>query len=92
MNSGEAECVRLVFRLAEQGFKGQHIADELNQSGFVLRNGKPWTQRQVSRILKKERLYREGSIRYGEIEGEMENRLILADYMKEEVPLQGARS
>ncbi|MCL4873551.1 recombinase family protein [bacterium] len=88
----EAECVRLVFRLVAQGMKGQHIADELNRRGFVLRNGNPWTQRQVSRILQKERLYRGGFIRYGEIEGEMENQLILADYLKEGAPLQGARS
>lgn len=82
----------MVFRQVAQGMKGQHIADELNQRGFVLRNGNPWTQRQVSRILQKERLYRGGFIRYGEIEGEMENQLILADYMKEGGQLQGAHS
>lgn len=47
---------------------GHAIADDLNQKGYC-RNGKPQTQRLVARILEREKLYREGVVRYGTIEG-----------------------
>lgn len=52
------------------------IARVLNGKGLGRRNGKPWTQRQVSAILQRLALYRDGVIRYGEINGQ-DNRLAL---------------
>jgi site-specific DNA recombinase len=69
INQREAEIIRTVFVLAHQGMSEQGIADQLNCQGCRLRNGKPWTQRQVCRILHRESLYREGVIRYGEVTG-----------------------
>ncbi|CAG0943599.1 Transposon gamma-delta resolvase [Candidatus Brocadiaceae bacterium] len=78
INPTEAECIRLIFSLALGGCKGQKIADELNSRGYVLRNGKNWSQRQVCRILHRKDLYQHGLIRYGEILGEIEIQVILA--------------
>jgi site-specific DNA recombinase len=68
-NTKEAEIVKTIYLLADQGKTGKSIADELNRVGRTRRNGKPWTQRQVSRILQKEKLYREGILSYGETIG-----------------------
>ena len=66
----EAEIVSRIYALAQKGFTGQAIADDLNKCGYTRRNGKPWTQRQVCRVLRNERLYREGLLRYGEVSKE----------------------
>ncbi len=63
----EAEAVRMIFELAGGGETGQRIATQLNTSGFVRRNGKPWARRQVNAILARRGLYRDGVIRYGEV-------------------------
>lgn len=65
----EAEIVRKIYALSEQGRSGQNISDELDQQGYIRRNGKPWTSRQVCRILSNEKLYRNGIFHYGEALG-----------------------
>lgn len=66
----EADMVNQIYTLASNGLSGQVIASHLNQCGYKRRDGNPWTQRQVCRVLKQERLYREGLIRYGDAIGE----------------------
>jgi site-specific DNA recombinase len=66
----EAEIVTRIYDLVGQGYTGAAIADALNDSGYVRRNGKPWNQRQVSRVLRNEKLYRQGILHYGEISKE----------------------
>lgn len=66
----EAGIVNQIYKLATQGLSGQAIAEDLNRCGHIRRNGNPWTQRQVCRILHQERLYRQGMVRYGEVSGE----------------------
>jgi site-specific DNA recombinase len=77
----EAENVRQIFELANRWLTNQAIADELNKKGYTRRNGKDWTQRQVCRIIKNERLYREGLLHYGEISGENNSLAILDKHM-----------
>jgi len=62
----EAEIVREIYRLASNNYSGHKIADNLNLHGYRLRNGSPWTQRQVCRVLHREKLYRHGRLHYGE--------------------------
>lgn len=69
INSQEAEIIRAIYALADQYSTGQKIADELNRIGYIRRNGKPWTQRQICRILHRKSLYRDGIIKYGEVTG-----------------------
>ncbi len=76
-NPREAEIVRAIFSLQAQGKSGQQIAYYLNESGHRRRNGTEWTQRQVSAILSREDLYREGVIRYGEVIGENKDLIIV---------------
>jgi len=66
----EANMVRMIFELAERGQGASQIARALNDKGLERRNGKPWTQRQVTAILQRQALYREGVIRYGEVVGQ----------------------
>jgi site-specific DNA recombinase len=70
VDDNEAEIVRQIFALAHQGMRGQAIADELNHRGDVRRNGKPWTQRQVARVLNRGELYKQGILSYGLVKGE----------------------
>lgn len=72
----EAEIVKRIYTLAGQGHTEQAIADMLNKEGLKRRNGKPWTQRQVCGVLKHERLYRKGVLRYGGATGQ--NSLLIA--------------
>lgn len=64
-NQKEAEIIIQIYGLARQGRTGEAIADELNEHRYKRRNGKPWTQRQVCRILGNEKLYRDGLLHYG---------------------------
>lgn len=77
IDAHEAEIVKEIFVLVGQRQTGQAIADEINGRGYVRRNGKPWTQRQVCRILWNEKLYQEGRFHYGEIAGENSSLIIL---------------
>jgi site-specific DNA recombinase len=74
---GEVEIIRYIFESRSQGRSGQAIADDLNRMGFLRRNGRPWTQRQVWSILSREDLYRKGIVKYGEIRGENPYLIIL---------------
>lgn len=76
INPQEAEQVRDIYALAARGLCGQEIADELNSRRYARRNGRAWTQRQVSKILSRQELYREGLLHYGEISGK-NNKLAL---------------
>jgi site-specific DNA recombinase len=69
MKDGEVEIVKQIYALYKKAHTEQDIANELNKQGYTRRNGKSWTQRQVCRILHRERLYYKGSLRYGEILG-----------------------
>jgi DNA invertase Pin-like site-specific DNA recombinase len=73
----ETEMVKAIYTLNDSGENCREIADELNGQGFVRRNGKPWTQRQVHSVLARERLYRSGVVRYGRTEGENHDLAIL---------------
>jgi site-specific DNA recombinase len=70
VNHHEAEIVKQIYTLASNGLSGYVIADTLNQKGCNLRNGNPWTQRQVCRVLKNEHLYLRGLLHYGEAFGQ----------------------
>ena len=63
----EASVIRLMFQLNAAGFKDQEIATTLNDQGYQRRNGTPWTQRQVWRILHRRALYAEGVIKYSNV-------------------------
>lgn len=66
----ETEIVREIFRLDRNQNSGSKIAEALTRRGYRLRNGTVWTQRQVCRILQRERLYSHGILNYGKISGE----------------------
>jgi site-specific DNA recombinase len=68
-DSAEASLVRFIFELAGRGETRSTIARVLAQRGFVRRNGKLWTRRQVSAVLARAPLYRDGIVRYGEVDG-----------------------
>jgi len=70
-NLQEAEVVKQIFSLHSVHHQGgSEIATFLNEHGYLRRNGKAWTQRQVSAILSRENLYQKGIITYGEARGE----------------------
>lgn len=73
----EAEIVREIYRLKSDKYSGNSIARDLNRREYKQRNGRQWTQRQVCRILKYKRLYREGVLHYGKITGINVNLLII---------------
>ena len=51
----KAEAVRLVFRLAAEGYGVQRLATKLTRDGVPPLNGKPWDKSYVQRILKDRR-------------------------------------
>lgn len=61
----EAEIIRAIFTLVDQGARPATIAQALNDEGRVRRNGKPWTHRQVASIVAPRSLYSQGLLRYG---------------------------
>jgi DNA invertase Pin-like site-specific DNA recombinase len=69
INIKEAEVVRKIYALAGVLRTGCAIAHDLNRQGILRRNGRPWTQRQVAKILERGRLYREGIVQYGTVRG-----------------------
>ena len=77
IDQNEANIVKHIYRLADQGITTHAIADILVKSGYKMRNGKSWTQRQVCRVLKYEKLYREGLLHYGETNGKSKYLAIL---------------
>lgn len=69
VDEAEAEIVRMIFGLAERDESKSAIARTLNMKGLDRRNGKDWTPRQVTAILARFNLYRDGSFRYGKVNG-----------------------
>lgn len=69
VNISEAEIVKRIYLSAKERKTGQAIADDLNRSGLLRRNNRPWTQRQVAKILERRKFYSEGVVRYGIVEG-----------------------
>ena len=65
----EIEIVIKIYELTRRGYSGQAVADHLNEYGYTRRNGKPWVQRQVCRVLRKKKLYLEGLLQYGDVTG-----------------------
>ena len=63
----EANIVRQIYLLNGLGCTGQAIANEINNRSYRRRNGGPWTQRQVCRILRNHEVYRDGLLHYGKI-------------------------
>jgi hypothetical protein len=66
----EMDIVRAIFKLAERGETGSEIARALAKQGRARRNGKRWTQRQVTSVLARGDFYKEGMLRYGEARGQ----------------------
>lgn len=66
----EEKIVKSIYNLRARGLTGSGIACELNRRGHVRRNGQPWTQRQVCRILQNEQIYCEGILHYGSSSGQ----------------------
>jgi site-specific DNA recombinase len=69
-NPQEAKIVKAIYALSSQHKTDSEIASHLNEHSYQRRNGKDWTQRQVSAILDRENLYKKGLVKYGEISGE----------------------
>ena len=65
----EAKIIDRIFILNSKHYTGQAIANALNLNGNKRRNGKPWTQRQICRILARKGLYKAGALHYGSIYG-----------------------
>ncbi len=74
----EAAAVTNIFALAERGKVPAQIAEQLNLEGRSRRNRRPWTRRQVSAVLTRGDLYRDGVIRYGEVQAQ-NSRFVLVD-------------
>jgi site-specific DNA recombinase len=75
-STDEAAIVRVMFYLKER-YTNQKIADYLNDLGHRRRNSSHWTQRQVSAVLSREKLYRFGVFKYGKVEGKSEDYVVL---------------
>jgi site-specific DNA recombinase len=69
IDAEEAAIVRRIFALDTNGHSKQYIADLLNEHGDRQRNGKPWTGRQVGKILDRRAFYTEGIVKYGSVTG-----------------------
>jgi len=68
-DADESRIVLTILRLADKAQTGSAIARRLNMSGSKRRNGKPWTQRQVTAIISRRLAYEEGRVRYGVANG-----------------------
>lgn len=77
VNISEAEIVKRIFLSANGRKTGQAVADDLNHSGFLRRNNRPWTQRQVAKILERRKFYSEGVVRYGTVQGYIRGLVLL---------------
>lgn len=72
-NPVEVAAVVDVFRMKEQGKTLTEIARALDAKGLRLRNGGPWTVRQVLSILAHRDFYEEGRIHYGSASTPIQN-------------------
>ena len=75
----EAEIVGLIFDLNSSGEPSTCISGILNERGYVRRNGKSWTPRQVSAILSRRELYEHGILYYGSAKGENKELILVCD-------------
>jgi site-specific DNA recombinase len=69
-DEAEMEVVRVIFELAESGEPSSRIIRVLTERGRARRNGTGWTPRQVTAVLGRGDLYKEGMLRYGEARGQ----------------------
>jgi site-specific DNA recombinase len=69
IDQAEAIIVRTIFELAKLGETPSAIARILSAKGLGMRNGNPWTQRQVAAIVSRRSIYADGVLRYGQTEG-----------------------
>ena len=76
-DSREAAVVREIVRLDRRGFSVAVITSSLNLQDRKRRNGKPWTTRQVRTILSRPELYERGTVRYGKVEGQNDNFILI---------------
>ena len=65
----EAEAVRLIFAMRDQGITLQKIAGELNAQGFRTKAGAEFSHVQVSRVLNRETFYRGQGVITRSVEG-----------------------
>lgn len=77
--SKEANIIKAIYNLANLGQKCQQIADYLNSQGYRRRNKKEWSQRQIWSILHREKLYKEGVVKYGQATGKNKKLIIIND-------------
>ncbi len=63
----EAEVVRMIFRLRDEGMTYEGIANTLNEQGILTRKGNEWKFGTVRTVLENEPLYR-GMYKYGDAE------------------------
>jgi site-specific DNA recombinase len=75
----EADIVRVIFRLVDQGLSGSAMAATLNVRELSRRNGLPWTQRQVAAVVARRSLYGRGAVRYGDVEGVNKNLVLMSE-------------
>jgi DNA invertase Pin-like site-specific DNA recombinase len=66
VNEDEAQIVRTIFLLREQGCVMQEISDILNDRGYRTRKGRYFTASQVGSILKNQKFY-QGYYKYGDM-------------------------
>ena len=78
-NPHEVEIVTIIFSMKRDNNSSQEIAQHLNERGCIRRNGKTWTQRQVLAILSREKLYRDGVVRYGRVEGKSPDFVVMVE-------------
>lgn len=62
----EAEVVRMIFRLRDEGMTYEAIANALNEQGILTRKGNQWKFGTVRTVLENEPLYR-GMYKYGDV-------------------------
>lgn len=67
----EAGIVKEIYQASFRGCSGNQIASALNGRGHKQRNGKPWLQRQICRILQRKCLYGGGIVHYGGVIGKL---------------------
>ena len=79
IDHAEAAIVQRIFALAKLGCGAAAVARALNEKQLIRRNGHPWTQRQVSAILGRGRLYREGVLGYGGAQGQQKSLALLVE-------------
>lgn len=64
IDEGEAEIVRLIFKLHNEGMAYNKIADYLNNSGLKTKRGGRWESGALFRLIEKRKFY-QGYYRYG---------------------------